>query len=170
VLLTATEEGRVTDGKLSLAYGPWAEHAAATLRAGGVTCGVTDSWKEFRLKMVTKLLWSCLFWMMSAGLGGKPVSARESHTQRGVGSLHMSCVCDWCGCVVQASAPRHASPANSSPEDERDMVHPICSVLATKPEASTSHVSRGCAAANLGLRVSVAALMCAAGGQDSAGT
>jgi hypothetical protein len=74
----ATAQGRVTDGKLSLAYGPWAEHAAAALRAGGVTCGVTHSWEEFSIKMVTKLLWSCLFWMMSAALGGKPVSGWAS--------------------------------------------------------------------------------------------
>jgi hypothetical protein len=47
---------------------------AQLLQRGGVSCKQLRSWQEFRSAMVVKLLWSCIFWLLSAGLGGATVS------------------------------------------------------------------------------------------------
>jgi len=64
----------VTDGLRTAVCGPWARHVAHTLTANDVRCTVIEDWQEFRQLMLVKLLWSCIFWLLSAGLGGKPVS------------------------------------------------------------------------------------------------
>jgi hypothetical protein len=64
----------VSDGLRTAVCGPWAAHVASTLRANGVRCAVVDDWQQFQQAMLVKLLWSCIFWLLSAGLGGKPVS------------------------------------------------------------------------------------------------
>jgi hypothetical protein len=44
------------------------------LKAGGVRSAVVADWNEFRGLLVEKLLWSSIFWLLSAALGAKPVS------------------------------------------------------------------------------------------------
>jgi hypothetical protein len=45
------------------------------LQHGGVSCKQLSSWQEYDSAMVVKLLWSCIFWLLSAGLGGATVRA-----------------------------------------------------------------------------------------------
>lgn len=58
--------------------GRWAQHVSCTLTARGVRCAVLDDWAEFHQQMLVKLLWSSIFWLLSAGLGAKPVRAGAS--------------------------------------------------------------------------------------------
>jgi hypothetical protein len=73
----------VSDGLRTAVCGPWAAHVASTLRANGVRCAVMDDWQQFQQAMLVKLLWSCVFWLLSAGLGGKPVSRAGEGGGRG---------------------------------------------------------------------------------------
>jgi hypothetical protein len=75
LLAVATEYGKVTDGLRTAVCGPLSQHVADTLQANGVTCAVVDDWDQFHQLMLVKLLWSCIFWLLSAGLGGATVSA-----------------------------------------------------------------------------------------------
>ena len=43
------------------------------LESGGVRAAVIDDWTDFSNRTVEKLLWSSIFWLLSAALGGKPV-------------------------------------------------------------------------------------------------
>ena len=43
------------------------------LESGGVHAAAIDDWATFCDLTVEKLLWSSIFWLLSAGLGGKPV-------------------------------------------------------------------------------------------------
>ncbi len=45
---------------------------AATLARGGVSCREVDG-AGLAAALVEKQLWACIFWMMSAALGGKQV-------------------------------------------------------------------------------------------------
>ncbi|KIY95098.1 hypothetical protein MNEG_12864 [Monoraphidium neglectum] len=68
--MAADASGAVTDGRKTLAHGGrWAEHAAAALAGGGVACRVEAGWREFQEAVAAKLLWSSIFWVMSAALG-----------------------------------------------------------------------------------------------------
>lgn len=51
----------------------WSNHVVDTLTSGGVTCRAVSP-RDVHVAAVQKLLWSCIFWMMSAALGGKQVS------------------------------------------------------------------------------------------------
>jgi hypothetical protein len=70
----AMADGTVTDGGRSRACGPLADHAAAVLQAGGVSCKALSRREEYHQAMAVKLLWSSIFWLVSAGLGGVTVS------------------------------------------------------------------------------------------------
>lgn len=72
--LAASPQGEITDGRLTVACGPHAEPLAALLRGGGVACRAVQR-DEFLALMLCKLLWSCIYWLLSAGLGGVPVGA-----------------------------------------------------------------------------------------------
>lgn len=61
--------------------GPLAEHVAATLQSNGVRCAVIEDWQAFHQRMLVKLLWACIFWLLSAGLGGKPVGSASGGAQ-----------------------------------------------------------------------------------------
>jgi hypothetical protein len=89
LLSAATEDGKVTDGLRTAVCGPLSQHVADTLQANGVTCAVVADWACFHQLMLVKLLWSCIFWLLSAGLGGKTVS----------GCVSVWCGVGWCGVV-----------------------------------------------------------------------
>lgn len=73
--MSATEDGEVTDGGRIVVYGPHSSHVVQLLQHGGVSCKQLGSWAEYRSAMVVKLLWSCIFWLLSAGLGGATVGS-----------------------------------------------------------------------------------------------
>lgn len=60
------------DGLRSAATGPFAPHVAASLAAGGVRCEVLGG-GAYRARLLEKLLWASLLWLLSAALGGKQV-------------------------------------------------------------------------------------------------
>lgn len=57
----------------------WASTVVEMLESGGVRAAVIDDWATFCDLTVEKLLWSCIFWLLSAGLGGKPVRTCYRH-------------------------------------------------------------------------------------------
>lgn len=70
-----------------MVYGPHSSHVVQLLQHGGVSCKQLGSWAEYRSAMVVKLLWSCIFWLLSAGLGGATVSgAAAANSSRGATS------------------------------------------------------------------------------------
>ncbi|GAQ90061.1 hypothetical protein KFL_005940060 [Klebsormidium nitens] len=72
---------RVVDGGgKTTAWGRWATTVVEILESGGVRAAVIDDWATFSGLTVEKLLWSSIFWLLSAGLAGKPVGriAREN--------------------------------------------------------------------------------------------
>ena len=69
----ADANGTVTDGGQSAVWGPWAEHVAELFQEAGVQCQVLQSRALYQDRMIEKLLWSCIFWMMSAALKGMQV-------------------------------------------------------------------------------------------------
>lgn len=73
--MLATEDGAVTDGGRTAVHGPMSQHVQQLLQQGGVSCKVLDSWEEYSSAMVVKLLWSSIFWLLSAALGGIPVGS-----------------------------------------------------------------------------------------------
>eukprot|EP00879_Flechtneria_rotunda_P018830 GHRR01019764.1.p1 GENE.GHRR01019764.1~~GHRR01019764.1.p1 ORF type:complete len:257 (+),score=103.73 GHRR01019764.1:252-1022(+) len=58
-----------------LLCGHWGPHVARLLQQGGVQCRVLDSWQLYKSEMVVKLLWSSIFWLLSAAHGGMQVGA-----------------------------------------------------------------------------------------------
>ncbi|KAF6264062.1 hypothetical protein COO60DRAFT_269918 [Scenedesmus sp. NREL 46B-D3] len=71
--MSATEDGKVTDGGRTVVCGSQSSHVVQLLQHGGVSCKQLGSWQEYHRAMVVKLLWSCIFWLLSAGLGGATV-------------------------------------------------------------------------------------------------
>jgi hypothetical protein len=69
----ANEDGKVADGLRTTVCGPHAQHVSDTLSSNGVRCAVLQNWDQFQQQMLNKLLWSSIFWLLSAGLGGMPV-------------------------------------------------------------------------------------------------
>lgn len=74
VWCTAAADGTVTDGGLTAVCGPYSGHVQQLLQQGGVSCKVLGSWHDYNSAMVVKLLWSSIFWLLSAGLDGATVS------------------------------------------------------------------------------------------------
>ena len=75
----AKPDGSVVDGGRTVVHGGrWAAHVAAVLAAGGVRCRVEADWGAFQDAAAAKLVWSCIFWVLSAALGSATVRmARE---------------------------------------------------------------------------------------------
>jgi hypothetical protein len=51
----------------------WADAVTQVLQAGGVRSAVVADWEKFCGLVVEKLLWSSIFWLLSAALGAEPV-------------------------------------------------------------------------------------------------
>lgn len=48
------------------------------LKAGGVRSAIVEDWDTFCGLVVEKLLWSSIFWLLSAAMGAKPVRAFQT--------------------------------------------------------------------------------------------
>lgn len=113
--MAAGEDGSVTDGGLTLVHGggKWAQHAAAVLAAGGVTCRVESEWGAYCDAAAAKLLWSCIFWVMSDALAktvGEVASEDAADVDALVGELLP---------LVDAHLPP-GSPCSGQGADTRD--------------------------------------------------
>jgi hypothetical protein len=79
--LAASPQGGITDGRRTVVCGPHAAPLAALLHSGGVGCRIVQR-EEYLALMLCKLLWSCIYWLLSAGLGGVPVgSLAAAHSE-----------------------------------------------------------------------------------------
>lgn len=61
-------------GQGSLVWGRWATVISQIMKTGGLECS-TVTYGMFLEVMVEKLLWSSIFWLLSAALGGQSVGA-----------------------------------------------------------------------------------------------
>ncbi|PNW84988.1 hypothetical protein CHLRE_03g167050v5 [Chlamydomonas reinhardtii] len=70
--MAAGPDGTAKDGLRTVASGRWAQHVSRTLSRGAVRCRAVGG-ADMYGAVVEKLLWACVFWMMSAALGGMNV-------------------------------------------------------------------------------------------------
>ena len=98
VYLAASEAGGLTDGKQTACRGKWADWFCHILQQQNLQCKIVQDGRVFNELMVHKLLWACIFWMMSAALGGMPVAAIVKNNKEDVEVL----VAEFCK-VIEAS-------------------------------------------------------------------
>ncbi|CAM6116751.1 unnamed protein product [Calypogeia fissa] len=63
----------VSGGRDSLVWGRWASVVVSLMHKAGLPSSVVGSHEPFLESVVEKLLWSSIFWLLSAALGGLPV-------------------------------------------------------------------------------------------------
>jgi len=61
------------DGGGTVVWGPWAAAFAARVRSCGCQCTVLEDKREFDCRMIEKLLWICIFGVLSESQNGMPV-------------------------------------------------------------------------------------------------
>lgn len=71
-MFSATGCGEITDGGCTVVTGVWGSHVQTVLHGGGLSCEVVAP-QEYQLRMLEKLMWASVFWVMSAALGGAKV-------------------------------------------------------------------------------------------------
>eukprot|EP00878_Enallax_costatus_P015307 GHUV01016030.1.p1 GENE.GHUV01016030.1~~GHUV01016030.1.p1 ORF type:complete len:201 (+),score=67.72 GHUV01016030.1:139-741(+) len=115
LLTTATAEGCVTDGARTAVYGPLSTHVQQLLQQGGVRCRIIDSWEEYCAAMVVKLLWSCIFWLLSAGLGGISVGNVVDQHSHAVEALVAELLPIAQGCISSYNSSNSCASSSNAP-------------------------------------------------------
>eukprot|EP00963_Diacronema_lutheri_P012478 scaffold1771_cov343-Pavlova_lutheri.AAC.8 len=77
---------KVEDGRRTVATGPWQEPLCQLLRSGGVSCRSVDR-DRFQTLAAEKLLWGCIFWLISTATGGCNVGTVARHHRDDVAGL-----------------------------------------------------------------------------------
>jgi hypothetical protein len=86
--LAATSSGTFNDGKQTACIRKWAEwFSHDVLQKNRLECRVISNFEEYKVLMVHKLLWACIFWMMSAALGGVSVGEIVENNGKQVAEL-----------------------------------------------------------------------------------
>jgi len=117
--LAAAEGGRggLRDGGgLSIASGPWAVETRLALGAAGVAAREVPQ-EEFARLAFRKLLWSSIFWCLSAGRGGAPVGelVRDLDSREEVEAL----ACE----LLAVGGPAYGLCGDDGEELVTDLVH-----------------------------------------------
>jgi hypothetical protein len=92
--LAAGNDGLFKDGKQTVCIGKWAQwFSNDVLLKNNLACRVVSDPNEYKVLMVHKLLWACIFWMMSAALGGATVGQIVETHRKEVADLVKELLC-----------------------------------------------------------------------------
>lgn len=113
---TVREQGQVhvEDGRRTVVTGPYRKQLCQLLKSGGVSCRSVER-GEFQTVAAEKMLWGCVFWLISTAYGGCDVGT--------VARNHRQAVVD----LVDELHPMTPSWAETPRMDTKQVVENLCS-------------------------------------------
>ncbi|KAG2443026.1 hypothetical protein HYH02_009441 [Chlamydomonas schloesseri] len=115
--MAAGPDGTAKDGLRTVASGRWAHHVSRTLARGGVRCRAVRG-ADMYVAVVEKLLWACVFWMLSSALGGMKVGDIVEEHRDDVAALTAELLPPLCRQLRAMAAVPAAAVAVAAGEEE----------------------------------------------------